>query len=174
MRFESAPMARGHGVFASELDAAFEDILQDVPAENRRALKQQVSDGWRGVRDDGEPVEASGATDFTGEDTKQNRDVIVPIGRLYEVAMLVTGRWGRLALPSKNERSFGPSGDVYQRRRRVSVFRDGNGPSEMLSFRERLDKLELLLSERRDAAMKSYRSRAKKKVSFVPDARARK
>lgn len=174
MRFESAPMARGHGVFASELDAAFEDILQDVPAENRRALKQQVSDGWRGVRDDGEPVEASGATDFTGEDTKQNRDVIVPIGRLYEVAMLVTGRWGRLALPSKNERSVGPSGDVYQRRRRVSVFRDGSGPSEMLSFRERLDKLELLLSERRDAAMKSYRSRAKKKVSFVPDARARK
>jgi len=174
-RFESAPMARGHGVFASELDAAVEDILQDVPAENRKELKRQVSDGWRGLHDDGEPLDPSGAADFAGEDEKQGKDTIVPMGRLYEIAMLVTGRWGRLALPSKEDRAFGPSGEAFRRRKRLSVFRSGQGPSEMLSFRDRLEKLEALLSMRMSEAIKSYRKRAGAKAgSFVPEGKAKK
>lgn len=175
MRFESAPMARGYGIFASELDAAFEDILQYVPADTRASLKQQISDGWLGVHDEGEPLGPSGATDFTGLYSKRSKDTIVPMGRLYEIAMLVTGRWGRLSLPDKEERALGPSGAVFHGRRRVNVFGNNEGPSKMLSFRQRLEQLEALLIKRRVEAMRVYRKRASMKGDqFVPDARASK
>lgn len=160
-RLADMPVASGRGVFASELDAAIEDL---GPVLKRRFVGE-VSDGLEGL----EGTLPSGARLVGGEHEDSARDAIVPTEDLYEVAMLVTGRWGHLALPPIDVRASGQ----FRPQRRLAVFRSGTGPFLRMPFSERLARLELLLERRRKDALDAYTRRANRdRSAFVPQGAA--
>lgn len=158
-RLGDMPVASGPGVFASELDAAIEDLGPSL----RRRFVGELSDGLdalEGPRPSGARLMGAGH-----EDDERLRDAVMPTEALYEVAMLVTGRWGHLALPPIAERASGQ----FKPQRRMPVFRQGEGPFVRRPFGERMEELEQLLERRRHEAIEAYRDRARRDPeAFLP------
>lgn len=157
-RIGDMPVAVGPGVFASELDAAIEDLGPTL----RRRFAAEVSDGL----DELEGPKPSGARLMdAGHEDDPLRDAVMPTEALYEVAMLVTGRWGHLALPPIEQRASGQ----FKPQRRMPVFRQGEGPFLRMPFGARMAELERLLVLRMDEAREAYRSRAlRDRSAFMP------
>lgn len=150
-RLGDMPVASGRGVFASELDAAIEDLGPTL----RRRFAEEVSDG---ILDPGIPRPSGARLMGADESEDADRHAIVPTEDLYEVAMLVTGRWGHLALPPIEVRASGS----FKPQRRLAVFRSDEGPFERMPFSARMARLEELLEQRRLEAIESYRRREKR------------
>jgi len=171
--FPDAPLAHGPGMHGSELDAAFDDIKQYLPPTLRAEFKSQL--GTTFERNAGEGVFVASGEASAGDSADGKGDTKVPMRLLYEVAMMVTGRWGITALPSVHKRNDGANlprvegrsdganatGKVFQEKSSVSVFRqqDPFRPGQYMPFWERMKQLRELLLDRRAIAKKAYGKR---------------
>lgn len=184
---ETLPIAHGKGVYVSEIDAAYEAVAPYLSLTQREKFREELSSGRIAVHpDDEETTPSSGMSveDFAVSDPSgyidddddvihpsgkvtemglgeqgEGRDTIMRMRDLYEVAMLITGRWGKLALPDVQAMSSPPSSAVFRPRRSLSVFRSDGVPGQWMSFPERMQRLEDLLASRLDAAKEAYVAR---------------
>ena len=154
----------------SELDAAWYELKDYMPP----TLRAEYASALRVSNTPIGEVGASGAA-MVGE-TKGKEDALMPTRSLYEVAMLVTGKWGHNALPKLSERAssdrLAPAAKAFEPQVTKGVFEDMQYvPTQYMNFWERME----ALNTRFDELIKSLKvGYARKAVTEAAKAAAKK
>lgn len=146
----------------SELDAAWHDIKPYLPPTLRAEYATQTDVDKKYARRN------SGAASM-GEADGGDEDGVMPTSKLYELAMLITGKWGALALPKVDDRRSWPSAKAFEPQKTKGVFSDTSyKPSQYMGFWQRMSELSGLLASRIKAANAVYdRKRSTGRRSWV-------
>lgn len=159
--YATMPLASGPGMHGSELDAAWHDIKPYLPPTLRAEYATQTDVDQKFERRN------SGST-TAGDGGDGDSHTVMLTSALYELAMLVTGKWGALALPGPSERGSWPSGKAFEPQKKKRVFSDTDHKPSYMGFWRRMEALDGLLGKRIQSANKSYdQIGAKGKRSWV-------